>query len=124
MRELKAKSKRRKLMSTLDTKKIDDKLFVYPKGRVNMEVASEIEKGLNQLIDEGCRFLIVNMKDVEYMSTPGFRVIIAILRRITSMGGTFRICEIRPSVKRIFEILELQHLIDMYETEAEALSSS
>ena len=111
-------------MSTLDTKKIDDKLFVYPKGRVNMEIASEIEDGLNQLIDEGCRFLIVNMKDVEYMSTPGFRVIIAILRRITSMGGTFRICEIRPSVKRIFEILELQHLIDMYDTEAEALSTS
>ena len=110
-------------MVMLDTKKVGDKLFVYPKGRVNMEVASEIEDALNQLIDEGCRFLIVNMKDIEYMSTPGFRVIIATLRRITSMGGTFRICEIRPSVKRIFEILELQHLIDIYDTEAEAMTS-
>ena len=110
-------------MLKLDTKKIGDRLFVYPKGRVNMDVADEIEEGFNQLIDEGCKFLVVNMKDVEYMSTPGFRVIIATLRRITSKGGTFRLCEIRPSVKRIFEILELQHLIDIYDTEAEAMTS-
>jgi stage II sporulation protein AA (anti-sigma F factor antagonist) len=109
-------------MIRLDTKKIGDKLFVYPKGRVNMEIASEIEDALNQLIDEGCKFLVVNMKDVEYMSTPGFRVIIAVFRRITSMGGTFHVCEIRPSVKRIFEILELQHLIDIYNTEADAMA--
>ncbi len=110
-------------MSMLNTRKIDDKTVVYLKGRVDIGVANEIEEELNQLIDEGCKFLVVNMKEVEYMSTSGFRIIIATLRQMTSMKGTLRICEIKPVVKRIFDILELANVIDIYDTEAEALSS-
>jgi stage II sporulation protein AA (anti-sigma F factor antagonist) len=108
----------------LNTKKVNDKLVVYLEGRLDVSVANEVEEELSKLIDEGGhRHIVLNMDKVEYMSSSGFRACIATLRKLNSMEGTLKLCNIRPSVKRIFDVIELTSLFDIFESEAEALNS-
>ncbi|MBE7437402.1 MAG: STAS domain-containing protein [Spirochaetales bacterium] len=108
----------------LNSKKVNDKLVVYLEGRLDVSVANEVEEDLSKLIDEGGhRHIIINMDKVEYMSSSGFRACIATLRKLNSMEGTLKLCNIRPSVKRIFDVIELTSLFDIFDSEAEALGS-
>ena len=108
----------------LNTKKVEDKLIVYLEGRLDVSVANEVEEELAALIDKDShKHLILNMEKVEYMSSSGFRACIATLRKLNALDGTLKLCNIRPSVKRIFDVIELTSLFDIFETEEEALKA-
>lgn len=106
----------------LNTKKVGDKLVVYLEGRLDVSVANDVEEELNRIIEqENQKHLVLNMEKVEYMSSSGFRACISTLRKLNAKEGTLKLCAIRPSVKRIFDVIELTSLFDIYETEADAL---
>ncbi len=108
----------------LNTKKVGDKLVVYLEGRMDVSVANEVEEELARLIDnDNQKHLVLNMDRVEYMSSSGFRACIATLRKLNAREGTLKLSNIKPSVKRIFDVIELTSLFDIYETEEEALGA-
>ncbi len=108
----------------LNTKKVGDKLVVYLEGRLDVSVANEVEEELARVIDQdNHKHLVLNMDKVEYMSSSGFRACIATLRKLNAKDGTLKLSNIRPSVKRIFDVIELTSLFDIYETEADALKA-
>lgn len=99
-------------------------LVVYLEGRLDVSVANEVEENLADLIDNGGHTkVLLNMKDVDYMSSSGFRACISTLRKLNSKDGALKICNIKPAVKRIFDVIELTSLFDIAETEEQALSS-
>lgn len=105
----------------LKKKKVGDRLIVYLEGRLDVTVATEVEEQLIKLIDEdGEKHIVLNLEQVEYMSSSGFRACIAILRKLKQREGSLRLSNIRPSVKRIFDVIELTSLFDIYDTEEEA----
>ncbi len=106
----------------VNTRKVGDKLVVYLEGRLDVSVSNEIEEELARMIDqEGNNHIVLNMEKVEYMSSSGFRACIATLRKLNAKNGTMKLCSIRPQVKRIFDVIELTSLFEIFETEAEAL---
>ncbi|RHX85926.1 STAS domain-containing protein [Leptospira stimsonii] len=108
----------------LDHKVRDGVLIVYLKGRLDVSIANEVEENLNDLIDnQGHKKVILNMQEVDYMSSSGFRACISTLRKLNSKEGALKICNIKPAVKRIFDVIELTSLFDIRETEDEALKS-
>ncbi|MBE7411345.1 MAG: STAS domain-containing protein [Leptospiraceae bacterium] len=108
----------------LNHKIAGDKLIVFLEGRLDVSVANEVEEGLLSLIDEGGhKKVLLNMDGVEYMSSSGFRACISILRKLNTEGGMLKICNIKPSVKRIFDVIELTSLFDIFESEEAALAA-
>ncbi|GIX43061.1 MAG: anti-sigma factor antagonist [Leptospiraceae bacterium] len=108
----------------LKKKKTGNIIIVYPEGRLDVTRSTELEEEITKLIEEeGARNIIMNLENVEYMSSSGFRACIAILRKLKSLNGNFKISNVRPSVKRIFDVIELTSLFDIYETEEEAIKS-
>jgi stage II sporulation protein AA (anti-sigma F factor antagonist) len=108
----------------LKKKKVEDRLVVYLEGRLDVTVATEVEEQLIKLIDdEGEKHIILNLEQVEYMSSSGFRACIAILRKLKQRDGSLKLCNIRPSVKRIFDVIELTSLFDIFDSEDAALQS-
>ena len=108
----------------LNTKKVGERMVVYLEGRMDVSVANEVEEELARIIDsENQKHLVLNMDRVEYMSSSGFRACIATLRKLNAREGTLKLSNIKPSVKRIFDVIELTSLFDIYETEEEALGA-
>ena len=91
---------------------------------MDVSVANEVEEELARIIDsDNQKHLVLNMDRVEYMSSSGFRACIATLRKLNAREGTLKLSNIKPSVKRIFDVIELTSLFDIYETEEEALGA-
>jgi stage II sporulation protein AA (anti-sigma F factor antagonist) len=98
--------------------------IAYLHGRLDVAVSGEVEEHLLKTIDsKSIKHLILNMADVEYMSSSGFRVMIALLRKLKDIKGSLKICCVRPAVKRIFDVIELTTLFDMFETEEAAIAA-
>lgn len=112
-------------MSNVKIKKVDGaRAVAYLKGRLDVAVSGEIEESLlKEISEESIKYLVINMKDVEYMSSSGFRVAISILRKMRDKGGGLKVCCLKPTVKRIFDVIELTSLFEICETEEEALNS-
>lgn len=108
----------------LKKKKINNILIVYPEGRLDVTKSAEMEENIIKFIEEeGIRNIIMNLENVEYMSSSGFRACISILRKLKSLNGNFKLSNVRPTVKRIFDVIELTSLFDIYETEEQAIKS-
>ncbi len=108
----------------LKKKKVNHILIVYPEGRLDITKSTEMEEEITKTIDEeGIRNVILNLENVEYMSSSGFRACIALLRKLKSLNGNFKISNVRPTVKRIFDVIELTTLFEIYDTEELAVKS-
>ena len=106
------------------SKVVDDKLVVFLEGRLDVSVSSEVEEALADFIDNGGhKHIVLNMEGVDYMSSSGFRACIATLRKLNALEGALKITQIRPAVKRIFDVIELTSLFDIYDSDEEALAS-
>ena len=112
-------------MEKLEIKLLDNnKAIAYPSGRLDVAVSAELEERLMGAVEENSlEALFLNMENVEYMSSSGFRVAIALLRKLSDRGGKLRICSLKPAVKRIFDVIELTSLFEIFESEDEAISS-
>lgn len=64
----------------------NDTLIIYLEGRLNSYNAEEVEKGINTIID-GQKFthLALDFNDLEYISSAGIRIIMALKQRFNDI---------------------------------------
>ena len=106
----------------LNTKEADKNILVYLSGRIDVHLASEIEGELNKLIEEHSdKNVVLNLNDVEYMSSSGLRVFVSLMRNLKETNRTLKLCNLSVAVKKIFEVVELMDMFDIYESEQSAL---
>ncbi len=108
----------------LDSKKKGNVVIVYLKGRLDVHLSADVESDLNVLIEKekGSNFLL-NLTDVEYMSSSGLRIFVATMRILKEHGRQLKLCSLNSAVKKIFEVVELMDMFDVEETEEAALKS-
>lgn len=108
----------------LNRKKIDNVVVIYLSGRLDVHLSAEIEKEINNIIqNEQDRHLLLNLKDVEYMSSSGLRIFVSTMRLLKESKRKLKLCEMNNAVKKIFEVVELMDMFDIFDSEDEAIKS-
>jgi len=108
----------------LDKKKVDNVVVIYLSGRLDVHLSAEIEKEINNVIqNEGNSHLLLNLKDVEYMSSSGLRIFVSTMRILKESKRKLKLSDMNNAVKKIFEVVELMDMFDIYDSEDEALAS-
>ncbi len=110
-------------MKTLKTRKEGDVRIIELEGRLDVHLSMEIETSVNEIIDSGDTRLIFDLTEVKYLSSSGLRIFIASLRRLNKLKGQLKIANMNESVRRIFKVVELIELFDIYPSVDEALKS-
>jgi len=78
---------------------------------------------INEFIDEkNCR-IVFDLKNVDYVSSTGWAIFISSLKKVRDSGGDMKIASLKLRPKHIFNILELENLIDAFSTVEEAVES-
>ena len=104
------------------TKKEGENIIVYLKGKLDIHQSSEIEVSLDDLRTKNPNSnIIIEMSEVEHMSSSGLRILVALMRELNVNGRELRLCKLSKSVEKILEIVELADMFDIYKTEASAL---
>jgi anti-sigma B factor antagonist len=94
-------------------------------GQIDSATAPEFEQTLLDLIDSGKKNLVINFRDVTFISSPGLKALLAaqikVRRKVPS--GEVLIAEISPKLKEVLDLVGLHHLFTFYDTEVEAVGS-
>ena len=75
---------------------------------------------LGFVLEEDEKFLL-NLGDVENMDSTGLGSFLFGVRQAEDRGKDLRFCEVRDKIKFLIRIAHLEQVIDVYETEEEAL---
>ena len=77
---------------------------VAPKGSIDSSTANALGERLKAIISGGRNRIVVDMQDVGYVSSAGFRCLLIAERDAQRAGGHVALCGLTREVHRLFEI--------------------
>lgn len=89
-------------------------------GRLDAVSAPAAEAELNKTIDAGASRLVINLSNMDYISSAGLRLLLASLKKTNLQKGKIVLCGLRPSVREVFEISGLLSVFQVAEDETKA----
>lgn len=105
----------------IETKKVKSTTIVSIKGRMDAVTTPEAERRLSQLIDSGEKQLIVNLQQLDYISSAGLRALLATAKRLKGEQGDILFAHLEGHVKEVFEISGLYSIFRVFDTTEAAL---
>jgi anti-sigma B factor antagonist len=91
-------------------------------GYIDTTTSSELERALDSLLKQGRFFIIVDLGNVDYISSAGWGIFISEIKSIRENGGDLKLVRMVPDVYEIFELLEFHHILDVYDTVDESIN--
>ena len=91
-------------------------------GEIDMKCSVQLRKKFIELFGNKPPVLIVNMSEVEFMDSSGLGTLVEALKWSRQNESELKLVGLTQSVRNVFEISRLQHIFQIYDSEAEALS--
>lgn len=98
-------------------------------GRIQAPEAAKLQERINQLFAEGRFRILLDLAALEYVSSPGLRVLIEARKRarewkLTDFDrGDVRIVNLPPRIKEVFDLTGFTSLFNIYDDIVEAVGS-
>lgn len=97
-------------------------LLVRLKGELDHHEANDLKNRWQQEIKKNdILHIVLNLKELDFMDSSGLGVILGRYKEIKQMSGEMVICDISPTVNRLFEMSGLFKIMRLAEGEREAL---
>lgn len=85
-------------------KKEGDVVVLEPVGRIDTNTSGEFEDKIVEVLDNGESKFVVDLKEIDYVSSAGLRVFLMAVKKLKSMGGSFVLCSMSDHIKEVFDI--------------------
>jgi anti-sigma B factor antagonist len=99
------------------------------KGRLDAASAPQLKQQIESLFEQGRYRIVLDMSELEYLASPGLRVLIEARKRardwkITDLeGGDVRIANLPPRIKEVFDLTGFTALFETYPDVTESIGS-
>ncbi len=102
----------------------DGAIVLYLNGNLDTKYSSSLNSRLDALM-EIYQFpsIIVDLGNVEYMSSSCLNVFVGTARTLEHYERKFFLCNVNNAIKKVMEIVKINKLISIYDTEKEALNN-
>lgn len=94
----------------IDQERQEDKLTLKIRGRLENTTAPELQKVLEL---EGITELGMDLKELEYLSSAGLRVLLAAAKKMKAKKGTITVYHANEDVMEVFEITGFKEILDI-----------
>ncbi len=75
-------------------------------GALNTDTAPAFEQRLQDVVDAGHQLIVLDMKDLDYISSAGLRVIFKAAKQAKAGGRSLAAANRKPHIDKVFEILK------------------
>ncbi|CAN2040105.1 anti-sigma B factor antagonist [Candidatus Magnetomoraceae bacterium gMMP-15] len=90
-------------------------------GRIDGITAPDFQRNLNEVSNEHSKIVIINMNELEYISSVGFRVIIATSKKLKAANSDILLAGLQGNVKKAFVMARFDLLFNIFDTKNAAL---
>jgi anti-anti-sigma factor len=75
-------------------------------GALNSDTAPAFEGRLQEVVAQGMRLTVLDMKSLDYISSAGLRVIFKAAKQVHAAGNRLAAANRKPHIDKVFEILK------------------
>lgn len=90
--------------ATIRSEWVDDVLVLKPVGRVDSNNAVSAESIIIGHVDGGAHRIVLDMVELNYVSSSGLRVLLLAAKRLRQTGGCIVLCQLHPNVHEVLEV--------------------
>jgi len=107
---------------TIDHQSVGDVKLLKLQGYLDAHTAPHLESALGNLIQEGSHKIVVNFKELDYISSAGLGVFMVYIEDVRTTGGDIKLSEMKPKVFTVFDLLGFPMLFEIVEHDQIALA--
>jgi anti-sigma B factor antagonist len=108
---------------TIETKKTGEVSVITCAGTIDYSNFNHGDDAVKKVIETGKSKIIFDLGEVNHISSSGWTVFLGNIRTAREKGGDIILANMNPEVKYTFKLLELDNLIDYFDTVEEAEKS-
>jgi anti-sigma B factor antagonist len=101
-----------------------DHAVVAVAGEIDMATAPYLRDTVEDLVEEGCRRLVLDVARVTFCDSSGLAVLLLARKTLHKHGGTVRLVGPAAPLVRLFELSGVTTVFPMYDSVAEAITRS
>lgn len=91
-------------------------------GRLDATSSIDAEQEFNSMTaDEGVK-LLVNLQNLEYISSAGLRIILICAKQVRKQSGKLCLCSLSTNVNDVFEMSGFSSIFDIKDSEDDAIA--
>jgi len=90
-------------------------------GYIDTTTSAELEHALGSLLKAGSYDIIVDLGNVDYVSSAGWGIFISEIKGIREKGGDLKLVRMIQEVYEVFELLEFHYILKAFDTLEEAI---
>ncbi len=94
---------------------------LYLTGYLDAHTAPQLESAIEQVIKQGIYKILVNFRDLDYISSAGLGVFMAFIEEVREKGGDIKLADMKPKVFSVFDLLGFPLLFDVEKEENSAI---
>lgn len=95
-------------------------VLVRVSGELDAYMAPELREKVEEVLDRGARWLLIDLSEVEYLDSVGLGIMIGAAQRATERQGDIAVVCTRPNVMRVLEVSGTKELLNVVGTIEEA----
>jgi anti-anti-sigma factor len=108
----------------LSEERMDQVTALSVKGRIDSTTALQFGQKLESAVAVPSGRLVVDLRDLDYISSAGFRVLLVAAKRADETGSRLVLCGLSPKVRQLFDVGGFLDLFAITATRDEAIASA
>ncbi len=109
-------------MEIIQAKK-DNFVILKLEGRLDTNTASALEERLMGIINNDENKIIVDLEQLDFISSSGLRVLLMAGKKIKTVNGKLGLCALQDHVKEVFDVAGFTMLFAIFQSQDEAVKS-
>ena len=89
---------------------IENRWIVFPEGEIDIYTSPKFKQKVLDAFDKDEKDILIDCKELEYMDSTGLGSLIYILKKVKEKDYKIYIDNIKPNIKKLFDITQLDKL--------------
>ena len=98
-------------------------LVAAPEGRIDGINALQFQQALNGEIDDSVSGVVIDMSDLNYISSAGLRAVLLISKVLQQREARLVLCALQAPIREVFQISGFDQIIDISEDRDGAIAA-
>lgn len=98
-----------------------DVVIFHVKGKLDSTLSPMLERKAFEYFDAGQNKLLLDLEDVSYVNSAGLRMLLSLKKEVRSLSGKFVIYGLKTEILEIMKICGFDHVLEISNTEEDAL---
>jgi len=97
--------------------------LVEAAGYINNEGGQAIADAATELMDQGCKTLLIDLDGTRIINSIGVSILLEILEKLMDEKGQLAFCNLTPTIAKTFEIMGLVQYASVYTDREDAVKA-